>query len=61
VGILGLPIFGTKYHLDASPVVSHIMYYKGKVVASLVRAMVSIVSSSLPVTHPSAKSASTMQ
>jgi hypothetical protein len=51
----------TKCHLDVGFMEKHKVYYKGEGGAfSQVRAMVSFVSPSLPVTHPSTKSASTM-
>jgi hypothetical protein len=63
LGISGLP-FGsleTKCHLDASLVASHRVYYKAEGGGfPQVWAVVSLVSSSLPVICPSTKSAPTM-
>jgi hypothetical protein len=61
--ILGLPLGspGTKNHLDVGLVERHRVYYKGEGGGfPQVWAMVSLVSPSLPVAHPSIKSASTM-
>jgi hypothetical protein len=61
--ILGLPSgsLETKCHLDVGLVERHKIYYKGEGGGfPQVRAMVSFVSSSLPVTHPSTKNAQTM-
>jgi hypothetical protein len=64
LGILGLP-FGspeTKCHLDVSLVERHTIYYKGEGGGfPQVRAVVSLVSSSLFVARPSTKSVPTMQ
>jgi hypothetical protein len=64
LAISGLPFWspGTKCHLDVGLVERHIIYYKGEGGGfSQVRAMpVSLVSMSLPVAHPSTKSAQTM-
>jgi hypothetical protein len=63
VGISRFP-FGssrTKWHLGVGPMTSHIIYYKGEGGGfPQVRAMMSFVSSSLPLPCPSNKSASTM-
>jgi hypothetical protein len=63
MGISRLP-FGnprTKCHLDVSLVEKHIVYYKGEGGGfPQVWAMVSLMSPSLPMVHPSTKSASTM-
>jgi len=61
--ILELPLGSprTKNHLDVGLVERHKVYYKGEGGGfPQVRVVVSLVSSSLPVTHPSIKSASTM-
>jgi hypothetical protein len=51
----------TKSHLDVSLVERHRVYYKGEGGGfPQVQAVVSLVSSSLPMVHPSTKSASTM-
>jgi hypothetical protein len=59
LGILGLP-FGsprTKCHLDVGLVERHRVYYKGEGGGfPQVRALVSLVSLSLPMAHPSTKS-----
>jgi len=63
LGISGLPFGspGTKCHLDMGLVERHKIYYKGEGGGfPQVRAMVSFVSSNLPVAHPSTKSAQTM-
>ncbi len=63
LGISGLPFGspGTKCHLDAGPVASHIVYYKGESCGfRQVRAVMSLVSLNLPVAHPSTKSALAM-
>jgi hypothetical protein len=63
LGILRLPFGspGTKCHLDAGPVASHRVYYKGEGGGfSQVWAMVSFVNLNLPVAHPNTKSAATM-
>jgi hypothetical protein len=63
VGILGLPLGspGTKCHLDASPIASHKVYYKGEDGGfPQVRAVMNIMSPSLLMVHPSTKSVSTM-
>jgi len=63
LGILGLP-FGspkTKCHLDVGLVKRHRVYYKGEGGGfPQVRAMVSLVSPSLPMVYFSTKSAPTM-
>jgi hypothetical protein len=60
LGILGLP-FGTKCHLGVGPMARHKVYYKGEGGGfPQVRAVVSLVSPSLPVAHPNIKSAQTM-
>jgi hypothetical protein len=52
---------GTKCHLDASPVAKHRVYYKGEGGGfPQVWAMVSLVSSSLPVIRPCTKNALAM-
>jgi hypothetical protein len=49
---------GTKYHLGASPVAIHKVYYKGEGGGfPQVWAVVSLMSLSLPVVHPSTKNA----
>ncbi len=61
--ISGLPFgsLGTKCHLDVGLVERQRIYYKGEGDGfPQVRAMVSLVSSSLPVAHPSTKSVPTM-
>jgi hypothetical protein len=69
--IVGVPILGssglplgspkTKCHLDVGIVERHIVYYKGGDDGfPQVRAVVSLVSPSLPVAHPSTKSALAM-
>ncbi len=51
----------TKCHLSGSPVAKHKVYYKGEGGGfPQVRAMVSLVSSSLPMALPSTKSVPTM-
>jgi hypothetical protein len=51
----------TKCYLNAGPMASHRVYYKGEGDGfPQVRAMVSLVSPSLPMAHPSTKSAQTM-
>jgi hypothetical protein len=63
LGISRLPLgnLGTKCHLDASPVASHIIYYKGEGDGfPQVRVVVSLVNLSLPVACSSIKSAPTM-
>jgi len=51
----------TKSHLDVGFMERHIVYYKGEGGAfPQVRAVVNLVNPSLPVVHPSTKSASTM-
>jgi hypothetical protein len=53
--------FGTKCHLNVGLVERHKIHYKGKDGDyPQVRAMVSLMSLSLPVAHPSTKSAPTM-
>ncbi len=63
LGILGL-LFGspgTKFHLDVGLVEKHKVYYKGEGSGfPQVRAVLSLVSPSLPVARPSTKSAPTM-
>jgi hypothetical protein len=63
LGISGLP-FGslrTKCHLDVCLVERHKIYYKGEGGDfSQVHAMVSLVSQSLPMSHPSTKNVPTM-
>jgi len=63
-GNFGTPKFGspgTKCHLDVGLVERHKVYYKGEGGGfPQVRAMVSLVSLSLPVAHPSTKSVPTM-
>jgi len=52
---------GTKWHLGASPMAKHKVYYKGEVSGfPQVRVVVSFVSSSLPLVNLSTKSAPTM-
>jgi len=61
--ILGLPLGspGTKWHLGVGPLAKQKIYYKGKGGGfPQVRAMVSLVSPSLPVARPSTKSAPAM-
>ncbi len=63
LGILGLPFesLGIKCHLDADLVKRHKVYYKGEGgVFPQVRAVMNLVSPSLPVALPSTKSAQTM-
>jgi hypothetical protein len=63
VGILGLPLGSprTKCHLDVAPVERHIEYYKGGGDGfPQVRAVVILVSSSLPMARLNTKSAQTM-
>jgi hypothetical protein len=63
LGISGVPLEspGTKCHLDVGPMVRHRVYYKGEGGAfPQVRAVVSLVSPSLPVVRPSTKSAAAM-
>jgi len=58
-GNFGSP--GTKSHLDVGLVEMHIVYHKGEGGGfPQVRAVVSLVSPSLPVVYPNTKSASTM-
>jgi len=62
LAISGLPLgsLGTKSHLDVGLVERHKVYYKGKGGGfPQVRAVVSLVSPSLPVARPSTKSALT--
>jgi hypothetical protein len=62
MGISGFPLGSprTKCHLDAGFMERHKVYYKGEGGGfPQVRAMVSLVSPSLLVTHPSTKSAPT--
>jgi len=61
--ISGLPLGSprTKSHLDVGLVERHKLYYKGERGGfPQVRAMMSFVSPSLPVAHPSTKNASNM-
>jgi hypothetical protein len=63
VGILGLPLgsLETKCHLDVGLVEKHIIYYKREGGGfSQVQVVVSLVNLSLPVAHPSTKSAQIM-
>jgi hypothetical protein len=63
LAISGLPLGspGTKSHLDVGLVERHKVYYKGEGGGfPQVRAMVSLVSPSLPVTHLNTKSVSIM-
>ncbi len=63
MGISGLPLgsLGTKCHLDMNLVKRHIVYYKEEGGGfSEVWAVVSLMSSILPVAHFSTKSVSTM-
>jgi len=63
LAILGLPLesLGTKSHLDVGLVERHKVYYKGEGDGfPQVRAVVSLVSPSLPVPRPNTKNASTM-
>jgi len=68
VGVLTLAISGlplgnleTKCHLDVGLVEKHKVYYKGEGDGfPQVRAVVNLVSSSLPVARPNTKSAKTM-
>ncbi len=58
LGISGLPLgsLATECHLDADPVASHKVYYKGEGGGfPQIWAMVSLVSLSLPVTRPNTK------
>jgi hypothetical protein len=58
VGISGLPLRspGTKWHLDASPMARHTVYYKGEGGGfPQVQAMVSLVSPCLLVARPCTK------
>jgi hypothetical protein len=60
VGILGLTLTSprTKCHLDVAPVERCREYYKGEGGGfPQVRAIVNLVSSSLPMAHPSTKNA----
>ncbi len=61
--ILGLPFgsLGTKWDLDVSPMAMHRVYYKGEGGGfPLVRTMVGLVNSGLPMAHPNTKSAPAM-
>jgi hypothetical protein len=61
--ILGLPFgsFGTKCHLDVAPMERRKVYYKGEGGGfPQVWGVMSLVSLSLPMAHPSTKSAQTM-
>jgi len=63
VGISGLSLgsLRAKWHLGASPVAKHWVYYKGEGGGfPQVRAMVSLMNPSLPVTHLNIKSVSVM-
>jgi hypothetical protein len=63
VGISGLPFRspGTKCHLDVGLVERHIVYYKGEGGGfPQVRAMVNLVSLSLPIVRPNIKNVQTM-
>jgi hypothetical protein len=63
LGISGLPLGSpeTKCHLDAGPVASHRVYYKGEGGDfPQIRAVVSLVNLILPVAHLSTKNAPTM-
>jgi hypothetical protein len=63
VGILGLPLGNprTKWHLGASPMAKHIVYYKGEGGGfPEVWVVVSLTSLSLPMVHPSTKSVPNM-
>jgi len=63
VGILGLPLGSpeTKWHLGAGPVTRHKVYYKGEGGGfPQVRAVVNLVSSSLPMVRPNTKSVPAM-
>jgi hypothetical protein len=63
VGILRLPLgsLRTKCHLDAGPVASHRVPYKGKGGGfPKVRAVVSLLSPSLPVVRPNTKNVEIM-
>jgi hypothetical protein len=63
VGISGLPFGspGKKWHLGASPMAMHKIYYKGEGGGfPQVQAVVNLVSLSLPVAHPNTKSVPTM-
>jgi hypothetical protein len=58
LGISGLPPgnLGTKWHLGASPVAKHIIYYKGEGDGfPQVWAMMNLMSTCLPVVHPCTK------
>jgi len=64
LAILGLPSGSpeTKSHLDAGLVKKHIVYYKGEGDGfPQVQAVMSLMSPSLPVAHPSIKSVPTIQ
>jgi hypothetical protein len=63
LGISGFSLesFGTKWHLGAGPVAKHKVYYKGDDGGfPQVRAVVSLVSSNLPLALPSTKNVPTM-
>jgi hypothetical protein len=63
MGISGLPLWSpkTKCHLDVGLMERHIIYYKGEGGGfPQVRAVVNFVSLSLPMAHPSTKSAPIM-
>ncbi len=63
LGISKLPLGSpkTKCHLDAGPMANHIVYYKGEGDSfPQVRAVMSLVSPSLPVAHLSTKGVLTM-
>jgi hypothetical protein len=55
------PNFGTKWHLDATPMANHKKYYKGEGNGfPQVWAMVSLVNPCMPMAHSCTKSAPTM-
>jgi len=63
LGILGFPLGspGTKCHLDVGLMERHKVYYKGESDDfPQIRAVVSLVNSSLPMAHPSTKNVPTM-
>jgi hypothetical protein len=63
LGISGLPFGspGTKCHLDVGLIERHRTYYKGEGGGfPQIKAVVNLVSSSLPMAHPNTKSAPTM-
>jgi hypothetical protein len=60
-GESNLGVSGQKWHLGANPMARHREYYKGEGGSFLqVLAMMSLVSPSLPVAHPSIESAPAM-